>query len=140
MYKRKLKGFVGYKSRLELYAMAVGIRIEYTEHEDESAYVPSRSMIKLHDGLSNSEEIAIFLHELGHAMDDAFRNRVEEQSLSRAYVAVYEKRSTEGQDALVYECERRAWRFGKAIAKRCRIRTGKWYDKVRNECLACYRK
>ena len=139
MCARKLKYHHKYLLRLELYAKAIGIKLQWVENDDGSEFIPSRNKIKLSANLSDAEEIAIFLHELGHTLDDTLVYGSMQARLSNAYIAYYDNKATKSQSKRVMQCEKRAWHYGRFIAKRCGIRLGKWYDIVRNECLKSYR-
>lgn len=138
MCGRALKNYDNYLQKLEIYAKAINIKIEYREYPNDGAYYPTRKVIKLDDSMSDSEEIATFLHELGHCMDETFNDTP--QSLQNAYINIYENKATELQKEMVVECEKRAWKNGREIAKLIHIRLGAWYDECEKRSINTYRK
>jgi hypothetical protein len=136
---RPLKNYDYYKDKLEQYAAACEITVERKSYAGDGAYMPSQRKVVLDVDLPESTEIATFLHELGHSMDDTLLSKSYEKKLSRAYRAVYEKLPTQSQLQEVIECERRAWIFGRALAKKLRIPLGKWYESEEADALGLYR-
>lgn len=136
----KLKNHDRYLQRLEQYAEASGLAIKYADEPCEGAFIPSRNYIRIDPSLADAAEIATILHELGHSIDDTLVNPETCQKLEAAYRQVYGKKCTKRQSALVIECEERAWKFGRALAKKLRIPLGKWYDKQEKEALEAYRR
>jgi hypothetical protein len=128
-----------YLQSLELYAEASGIIVERKREDDDGAWVPSRRAIRIDPELADSTEIATFLHELGHSEDDSFFDTREWKKIDRSYSAFQKRRYTYDQWQLVIRCEERAWRFGRAIAKRLRIPLGKWFDEEEADALRAYR-
>jgi len=137
---RKLKRYQDYKSRLKFYARAVNIKITYITAEDESAYLPTQRKICLERDLPESVEIAVLLHELGHSLDDALVNKTTMNEINAAYHAVYSDKANKIHKYTVIETEKRAWQFGKVIARICRIPIGNWYYKAKRSCLRAYTK
>jgi uncharacterized protein GlcG (DUF336 family) len=60
-------------------------------------------------------------------MDDALKDPSQEKAIDKAYTAFFINKATKKQKEIVYECERKAWEYGKALARRLKIRLGKWY-------------
>ncbi len=134
-----LRNYDRYFLILENYARANGVTIEYRDEPGSGAWVPSRRKIVLDPGLSQSFEIAVLLHELGHLLDDTLFDKKREAKLDKAYGADHGGSATASQRALILLCEERAWNFGRGVAKKLRIRLGKWYDKAVAESLQSYR-
>jgi uncharacterized protein with von Willebrand factor type A (vWA) domain len=88
--------------------------------------------------LDDSTEIATLLHELGHQFDDALKDPKKRKKYDKAYPAFYKGQASEKQKKLVLECEKRAWEYGKAIAKKLRIKLGKWYEHEKEQALKEY--
>lgn len=139
MLDRRIKYFEKYQDKLKYFAKAVGIKIEYTDIDGEGCYLPSRNIIRLDPDNSESREIAVTLHELGHSMDLDILRKKSSKILDEAYRAVYCRRPTDKQLSLILLAERRAWEHGKLIAKRLRIPLGTWYGKIRAQNLRSYR-
>lgn len=140
MPQRKLKNCQEYLRRLMLFAEATGVKVEYGDIDSEGVWMPASNKIKLDNDLSSSDLIASLLHELGHSVDDmidtesAYQNR-----LYKAYNKIYVSKASKKQKYLVIECEQRAWNNAREIAKRLKIRLGKWFDDAEKYCLDCYR-
>lgn len=134
-----LKHYDDYLTRIELYARACGIKIKYDSKREECSYEPHRRILRMDPTLSQSAEIASLLHELGHALDDTLLTGRIERRLSLAYVALYAENNTRGQLNLVIECEERAWKYARAVAKKLRIKLGKWFDDYKDICIEDYK-
>lgn len=140
MIHRKLKHYEEWLDRIEKYTKASGIKIERTSSE-EGVYIPTRNKICISPDLSESYEIAVLLHELGHAFDIGIVDKKINNKVELAYGAVYSGgKCTPGQLKLVLACEERAWDTGKVIAKNLRIKLGKWYDDARDRNIRGYKK
>lgn len=121
-----------------LYCDACEIQLEHKEHDNDGTWFPSKRKIVLDREMDESTEIATFLHELGHSTDDYLTNPKTEKKYDNAYRAFYKNEATEKQNKLVLECEKRAWFYGRGIAKKLRIPLGKWYDKEEEASLKDY--
>lgn len=136
---RDLKHFDAHKRKLKRYAKAIGIKLKYRKLDTEGVYGWKSRSIWIDVDLENSEEISALLHELGHAMDDDLTNFKSMFKLNRAYDAIYSPGYTQHQLELVLACEKRAWKYGKIIAKMLKIPLGKWYTSFARESLQSYR-
>ena len=136
---RDLKYYSEYVTSIENYASACGITIKYDNMDGEGSYEPHKRWLRISPDLSQSCEIAVLLHELGHCLDDTLVSKKMEPKLSKAYNAIYKDKYTKTQLALVVACERRAWKMGRAVAKKLRIRLGKWYDEIQRFCIEDYK-
>lgn len=134
---RKLKRYDEYLQKLELYAEASGIKIEYAVNDSDGVYLPIKRIVRVDPDLPESVELAVILHELGHSLDDSLTsiNQHRYRMISRAYVAFYNEKATHHQKNLVMGCEERAWANGRAIAKQVRIPLGKWFDEMAKSYL-----
>lgn len=142
MYKRKLKHYSQYLKRLRLFAKAMNIKIEYQDDLDaEGEWLPSVRLIKIASTTSESEEIAATLHEIGHSMDDLFSTSfTSENRTFKAYYRFYNNNKiSKNQRKLILDCEKKAWRNGRDIARRLKIRLGKWFNDIEQECLNSYK-
>lgn len=139
MCKQVLKNYLEYLKKLERYAKAVNLKIEYKPEIGDGAYIPSRLVIRIDPDLSEADEIATFLHELGHALDDNLVNKEYLHKVNTAYVAMGKERLTAKQRKVILDCEKRAWKYGSVIAKKLKIRLGKWYARIRARALREYR-
>lgn len=139
MKGRVLKNHSRYLEKINAYAEAVGVNIEYSHIDSEGSFSPSRRRININPDLSDSEEIAVLLHEFGHFLDDSILHLKPDHELNIAYGRVYQGDPTAHQSALVLECEKRAWEYGKVVAKKLRIPLGKWYVECRQYCLKEYK-
>lgn len=142
MTGRKLKHYNEYVRRCKAYAKASGIKVIYKDGDyDGGEYDPHRRILRLETELSESSEIACFLHELGHSIDDVWaHSNTFTDKLSKAYTNTYKLDATQAQIKLVIECEKRAWKLGRSIAKLLKIRLGKWYTDWERYGVSDYRK
>lgn len=138
MVAHTLKNYKKYKTKLLAYAKVVNLKVEFKEESSDGVYIPSRSKIRVDDLLEESEEIATLLHELGHALDDKLDIEAFPKSLERAYKQVYTGKPSKPQLNMVVECEKTAWNLGRVIAKKLRIKLGKWYDHHEAYALKSY--
>lgn len=134
-----LKYYGEYRDRIEQYAAACGIKIKYDNKDGEGSYEPHKRLIRIDPNLSDSCEIAVLLHELGHCLDNNLLTKKIDKKLSKAYTAVYRARETKKQLAIVVRCEIRAWKYARAIAKKLRIPLGKWFDDIQKYCIYDYK-
>lgn len=134
-----LKYYSEYIDRIIAYIEAHNMKLEYKVHDNEGTYIPAKRLIRIDPDMSDSQEIATLLHELGHTLDDSIVQGKMESRICLAYNAFYKNKASRSQKDLVIETETRAWRYGKVVAKNLRIRLGKWYDKEAEDALATYR-
>jgi hypothetical protein len=139
MAGRPLKYFEDYRDLLHKYAKGSGIKVIYKDLDTYGTYVHDRRELTLCKDMDESTEISALLHELGHADDEVLTNKSLNRMVNKAYPRVYRGKATKKQKKLVLECEKRAWKFGRGLAKKLRIPLGKWYDDQERECLASYK-
>lgn len=140
MSEKDLPSYKKYRQSLRIFAHSINIRVQMVSNTDsEGAYVPSRRMIIIDDDLSEASEIACMLHELGHAIDDLLFTDGFRPELENAYRAIYSPKYTKKQKRLVIQCEKRAWRNARRLARQLRINLGKWFDETEKYCLQNYR-
>lgn len=137
MYETTLKNYLKYLKKIEDFAKGSHIRIFWKESAEDS-FQHRGAFIIVDSTLSEADEIATLLHELGHGIDASFILK-ESEKLFWAYTNVYEETGTTKQSKLVYEAEKRAWDNGRLIAKRLKIPLGKWYSKAEKESLKSYK-
>lgn len=141
MSGRKLPNYDLYLNKLEDYAQACELKIEWGNGDEEGYYMPTRRKIVVDPHMTDSATIATILHELGHVLDETLYSKGLEKVMDKAYKSVYKDKSkpTRKQKARVLACERKAWQYGRGIARKLRIKLGKWYDKEEKEALLSYR-
>ena len=136
----RLKNYTLYLSKIERYAKLCNIKITYCQCDGDGSFSSSRRRIRIDNDLSEAKEVAVLLHELGHALDDSMPTGPKARKTNAAYANMYDKlKVTDIQLSLIIECEQRAWNIGRAIAKKLSIRLGKWYDNHEKECLDNYK-
>lgn len=136
-----LKHYETYIQKLEDFAKSIGIKVVRRQESHDGAWIPAKNKITLDVDLSEIDEVSTFLHELGHCLDDTlFDDGKLINSTHRSYYAVYYGKPTKIQLEKVVEVERRAWKFGKRLARRLGIRLGKWYDDAVKMSIRSYQK
>ena len=89
--------------------------------------------VYLNKKLEGFPKIAIFLHELGHFMDELVPHKSNEIDAYNKYMEG--KSLTPKQRSVVIACEVRAWDNAQKIATALKIPRGKWLDKERKLAL-----
>lgn len=141
MCDRDLPKYESYIQRLLLFSKASHLKIVYSNKLDCMGYYsPEKNLIALDSDLSEAEEVAVFLHELGHFVDDELKYDSKLYAkVNKAYSRYNtKKRLTKSQFRLIMNCERRAWKYGVFIAKKLKIPLGSWFFQVRKSCLRAY--
>ena len=131
----RLANYKQYYDKLEHFIHASGLKLLVTSTVDGGEYRPRSRTVVIDDSLDESEEIAIILHELGHAFVDF------DPPVTSYLYAVYKryeesKPLTPAERVEIMSTERSAWIMGEHIAKLLHIPLGKWYRSVKNSCLA----
>lgn len=139
MSGRALKNYDKYLQQIELYARALKVEIIYKTDPSDGAYDQRGSKLTIDPDLSESCEIATLLHELGHATDYSLIDIKSSCKIFDAYSKVYDDGGTKKDLKLVIESEVRAWDNGILIAKRLKIKLGKWYYMERESALNSYK-
>jgi hypothetical protein len=127
------------RRKLIRFAKACRLKVLFKDCPDEAYYSPHRREIVLDKDLRKHEITPLLLHELGHSLDDHLTVG-EAARLQRAYVAVYSGKFSRNQIEQVIACEHKAWLYGELLARSLSIRLGKWFHRVRAECLYFYRR
>lgn len=140
MSEINLKHYTEYLDLLLIYAKVNGVSIDFSAKNEECVWIPSSRKIKIDPDMSEAEEIASLLHELGHVIDDAFEMSKSYNELHEAYLCIYTNKFTKKQKRLVLKAERLAWANGRKIAKLLKIRLGKWYTDVQKISINSYKK
>lgn len=140
MSEINLKHYTKYLDILLIYAKAIGIKMDFSAYNGNGAWMVAARKIKIDPDMSESEEIATILHELGHVMDDTFQMSKSPNEVIDAYSCIYTGTYTKKQKRLVIKAERLAWANGRKIAKLLKIRLGKWYTDVQRTSINAYKK
>lgn len=134
-----LKNYEKYLRSIEIYAKASGIVISRKDEAEEGSYSHTRRRITIDPDLPPAMEIAVLLHELGHAIDMASIKAPKMKVIDNIYYDFDRGTKSSKKRSVVLDMEKRAWYYGRAIAKMLRIRLGKWYDSTQQSCLYSYR-
>jgi len=142
MPKNNLKHYGKIMNKLENFAEVSGIKIERGEEPGDGSFHHSTNTIILDEDLESTAEIATLLHELGHAYDYKLAIKPLSNRIFSAYDRIYEPdRVPSKRDMdLVMAAEVRAWCNAELIAKRLKIKLGKWFFSERKACLSDYRR
>ncbi len=128
-----------YLQRLKDYADLCGIRVIYHDLDGDDGAYYGRT-IELRDSLEDTEEVAVFLHELGHFIHESKTRYKASKRLNRAYDKFNRGTPlTRHQKALILVCERRAWVEGASLARQLKIPRGQWFQKEMRAGLSAYR-
>lgn len=136
-----LKNYSKYMVSLHRYARAAKIRIRFEDGDfGGGEYDVHTRIIRIDPEEPPAIRVAVLLHELGHAFDEVIMDRAYNKSLARAYNKFYKESHTEYQKSLVLQCELRAWKYGRGLAKLLKIPLGRWYYECKNNSIRSYRK
>lgn len=142
MCYRDLKNYNTYIDKLNAYASGNNIKVIYREEDSDGLYIPTRRTVVIDQDLDPTVEIAVFLHELGHSIDQHLicdPNTELSNKVEKAYRAIYKGKYTRKQLNIVLTREKEAWTCGEFIAKQLKIRLGKWYFDIRDSYLSSYK-
>ena len=141
MLRTQLKNYIEYLQKLELYMEVLNIKLEYKEYPEDGCFLPQARKIILDPDLTETNTLGTLLHELGHVLDDSVLagNPISEK-ITAIYKKIYKEEVTEAQLGVVIACEKRAWGYGRAIARQLKIPLGKWYNIIENEAIKDYKK
>src|SRR3990167_3005148 len=126
----KLKNYSNYLNIIKDYCTLCQIKLVYKNIKThEGDYNDTHKIITVDDNLDDSEEIAVLLHELGHFECDNVATSVQKKRIGNIYFKKSGGGTLSKKEGLSYrKCEDDAWEQGRIIAKRLKIRLGKWYD------------
>lgn len=139
MKGRELKHYELYLKSIKAYCKAIHMKLEFSELDDDGAFIPSKRMVRVSPNLPESTTIAVLLHELGHALDFVLMRPPQYRQTEAAYRNLYKIKYTRHQKTVLLT-ERRAWEYGKAVAKTIGIPLGQWYADTAKESIDTYRK
>lgn len=135
-------------NKLLKYAESMHIKVIYSDVNADAQWSPiSRTITLSHSFKNDPKEIALFLHELGHARDDfSIRDRGYVKYIDLCYkrfnkLTLKNQKKvyiTNNQKMTVIYTEHRAWENGIDIAKQLKIKLGKWYYEEMNDGLKNY--
>lgn len=134
-----LKHYHKYIKRLNIFAKSIGLKIHYRDNlVSEGVYVPLTFRVYIENDLSESSEIAILLHELGHSLDLGLIDIEQNKVIENAYAAYEKPRCSVKNKRIVMKCERTAWKNARVIAHRLKIKLGIWFNDCESLCLKTY--
>lgn len=142
MKSGKVKNFNIHFQKLIDYAKLCKIEIHKkksltSDETEEGKFTEEDRHIDLSWEMNQKELLATLLHELGHFEDYMV---VSSKKLDRAYNLLNEdKPITLIEKRLIVKCEKRAWAFGRILAKKFNIPLGYWYSREEQKALATYK-
>ena len=138
---KDLKHYDKYFKIIEKFAKAINLKIERKSVAGDGAFIHSRSKIVIDQDLEQSSEIAVLLHELGHAIDLSRQDEFETAVYNLAYNAVYDDNlCTEKHLQEVLKWEISAWKTARGLASLLKIKLGEWFDEEERDGLDSYKK
>lgn len=132
-----LKHYDLYLKRINLFLKSLGVKVK---KNGEYKYVISKRTVTVETGEDETTHIASFLHEAGHMLDHMINESFNNTTISKAYGRIYTTKYSTSDLSVVLIVEKRAWNYGRILAKNLGIGLGKWYDKEEKEALASYRR
>ncbi len=132
--------FTKYLLKLVTHANLHGIKVQFKVGE-EDRYIPSRNLIIIDGDIEDYDEDTLIslLHELGHVYDREHHTPKDIPKFNKAYPTIYNSNPPKSIVKYALMFERRAWRYGKDIAKRLGITLSSEYDKQAKLCIQDYR-
>lgn len=134
-----LKNSKKYLRRLKRFSKHLEIKIVDSKDCGDGAYFGDLHTIEINFKNSSSTIVGAWLHELGHALDEAVSSQKQIKSISASYNRVYIDKASKADRVIVIESEIRAWLYGSVIARALDIPLGKWYDKQKQSSLKNYK-
>lgn len=123
---------------LKRHARSLNITVQFDE-DFECVWIPRIRTIRIESGLSQSDTIACFLHELGHVIDDLSRyDEKERAKVEIAYGMINNAKKYKKYAAVVCQVEENAWRIGRSVANFLKIELGVWYDDAHDYYISTY--
>lgn len=125
-----IKHYDKYMKSLTTFAKSMGLKVIYRSEPCDGVFIPTKRVIALDKDLSQAGTLAVFLHELGHAIQHYFGTyaKMTESEKSRINL-LYSSASTKKSNKK-YLYEKEAWVLGSFIAYCLKIKLGTWYNKT----------
>lgn len=135
----KKNEFIKSLLKLIVYANSLGVRVQFIPGSDDK-YVPSKKLIVIDAHPDDMEEdlIISLLHEIGHVYDETKHTAKDDMLENLTYPRIYNN-PTKQVIRWAVMFERRAWKYGKKIAKELEIPISKEYDAQQKICLLSYK-
>lgn len=134
-----IKNYTTYYNKLIAYSNLMHITIYFnTIKENDGSFF--KRVIYLDSTLTEKETLAVLLHELGHFIDEMINPK---RYSSKRACAAYENmfvgnKLTLLQKKRIIEIEQAACNYGQVLAKKLKIKTGRWYKKEMNSKMGIY--
>lgn len=135
----ELKHYNRYIKKLTMLSNLLGLEVIFRTVDCDGYFSSAKSVIVIDPAMGQSNTVAVFLHELGHAFQFYFGSHHAGNKLERAYNKS-RKVVTEHDLQLIVSYEAEAWDYGADIAKALNIKTGKWFPATKRIYLDYYRK
>lgn len=138
-----MKNYKKYLKKLNNYAETCGINVYHKELVNTMGeFIPSKRSINLQKDMTHEETLAVFLHELGHFLDQMINpDFTNSPRLNNAYLKINntDKKLTKIQHHYILKSEEQAWEYGRSIGNKLKIPLGQWYDREMTEGLKYYK-
>lgn len=132
-------------NKLLKYSESSGIKVVYEKTNSEAEWLKEKKTIRINtEHYGNTKELALFLHELGHCIDDFKQTKEFLKKSSQSYkhfnrvINQQQSRMTSKTKFDVIDTEYRAWVNAISLAKQLGIRLGKWFYKEMDQGIKEY--
>lgn len=137
--EQDLKHYGKYLRKLTAFANSLGLKVIYRSEQSDGLFVPSKRKVVIDRELGEANTIAVFLHELGHAVQHYF-GTYHYKDVGKLHKAYESNKPTRSQVKLRTAYEREAWENGALVAQALNIRLGTWYDNIAKYYLKSFRR
>lgn len=135
----KLKHYNTYYNKILDYCKIINVDVYFQTGLNNAMFITKGRKIYIDPEFTESDKIAVLLHELGHFLDDTINNKKFDKLYERASKKMDKNISLNFNEFnCIMTCELNAWKLGIVIAKKLKIPLGLWYKKTSEKYLASY--